>query len=107
MCCHRQVILLYWEKMSRDLLGGPEAGTLLPLQGVQVPSLVGELKPHKLHSAAKKKSRCRRMYVMFIAVQKRTEEFVRKHIHTYIHICTYMYAYAYIHMFVNAQMCLE
>ena len=65
---------------------------------------MGELKSHQLHSAAKKKVE---MYVMFIAVEKWTEEFVRKHIHTYIHICTYMYAYAYIYMFVNAQMCLE
>ena len=64
---------------------------------VHVPSLVGELKSHKLHSAAKKKVEMQKnVCVMFIAVGKRTEEFVRKrmfsytHIYIYVHICMHM-----------------
>lgn len=59
----------------------------------------GGTKIPKLQCSQKKNRVQKNVCVMFIAVGKRTEEFVRKHVHTYIHICTYIYIYAYIHMF--------
>ena len=40
-----------------DLPGGPVVKTALPVQGVWVQSLAGELKSHIPHSAAKKKKK--------------------------------------------------
>ena len=40
--------------MQRDFPGTPVVGTLLPLQGVWVQSLVGELRSHMLCGVAKK-----------------------------------------------------
>ena len=38
-------------KERRDFSGGPVVKTQLPLQGVQVPSLVREVRSHMLHYA--------------------------------------------------------
>ena len=42
----------------RDFPGGPVAKNVLPLQGAQVRSLVGEPRSHIPVGAAKKKKRC-------------------------------------------------
>ena len=39
-------------KQRRDFPGGPMVKILLPMQGMQVQSLAGELRSHMLHSAA-------------------------------------------------------
>ena len=46
---------IYQETRFGGFPGGPEIGTLLPVQGTQVRSLVRELRFHKPHSVAKKK----------------------------------------------------
>ena len=40
-----------------DFLGGPAVQTVLPMQGVQVQSLVGELRSHIAHAVTKKKKK--------------------------------------------------
>ena len=43
-----------------DFLGGPAVQTVLPMQGVQVQSLVGELRSHIAHAVTKKKKKKRK-----------------------------------------------
>ena len=45
------------ESRKSDFLGGPAVKSALPMQGVQVQSLVGELRSHIAHAVAKKKKR--------------------------------------------------
>ena len=42
-----------------DFPGGPVVKTMLPMQGVQFRSLVGELRSHLLYGAAKKEKKKR------------------------------------------------
>lgn len=87
--------------MSRDLLGGPAVGTLyFHFKGACSISGGGAKIPQTAQCSQKRVEMQKNVCVMFIAVGKRTEEFVRKHMCTYIcvHICMHMP----ISMFVNA-----
>ena len=83
--------------MSRDLLGGPAVGTLcFHFKGARSISGGGTKIPQTAQCSQKKVEMQKNVCVMFIAVGKRTEEFVRKrmfsytHIYIYVHICMHM-----------------